>query len=632
MKAFERGQGSFSGHIQILRKPQSYLISGVSTGRRREVAFMKRILGLFLVVFSAGVYLPAQAATANAGASKGNLATITGAVLDNKGNPVTGALISLLRNVGDGASKVIKQTRSDAAGRFSTRISPGRYGLRAIASGFNEVVFSSIEVRASQELVYRFNLEPVGSGKTLPEQRKDRDDVKWSLRSTHARRSIFQAQEGEDRDIQAVLGSETTPADDSVADSSSEDDTQTVHVDAKRRMQGVVETYFAGNSYGPGYSGLNFAVSIPAGDGIEIVFAGQTSPGANAPERFEVSTQLRAGQRHRLGMKLGTVRFGAPIWTTLKGNELNRVGQFSVRAIDEWIVRDGIVIVLGIDYARFIGAGGAHSLNPRIGIQFDANARTRLKAAYAPGGEENRTQSVAAFEDSQVVFTEAGKRPVAFVDGRAIMERSHRLEFGIERVIDDKSNLEGTAFFDTTVGRGVGLLSTPITAFSGTTGEAFISVANQQGASRGMRLVYTRRLSRVWTASAGYSFGQGQRLAAEDFSGPAEMFESWFFQTAALQLGAGFHTGTNIRTVLRFSPNATVFAIDPFAGRLAVYDPSLSIQVTQELPSFGLPLRAEAVIDARNLLDFQTNTDNGEILTQISTGRRSVRGGISLRF
>jgi hypothetical protein len=104
------------------------------------------------------------------------------------------------------------------------------------------------------------------------------------------------------------------------------------------------------------------------------------------------------------------------------------------------------------------------------------------------------------------------------------------------------------------------------------------------------------------------------------------------FQTAAFQLGAGFRTGTRVRTVLRFSPQATVFAIDPFAGRLGVYDPSLSIQVTQELPSFGLPLRAEAVIDARNLMDTQATAEGNEILTQLSTGRRSVRGGISFRF
>lgn len=585
---------------------------------------MKKVVGLFLLVFTAGVYLPAPAATAG----KGNLATITGAVLDNKGNPVTGALITLMRN---GASKVIKQTRSDAAGRFTARIAPGRYGLRAIANGFNEVVFASIEVRASQELVYRFNLEPIGAGKTLPEQRKDRDDVKWSLRSTHTRRSIFQAQEGEDADIQAVLAAEPPLADESVATAAAAEDTQVVRIESQRRMQGVVETYFSGSSYSPGYSGLNFAVSIPTGEGVEIIFSGQTSPSTSAPERFEASTQLRAGQKHRLGMKLGAVRFGAPIWTTGRDSELDRVGQFSLRAIDEWIVRDGIVVVFGVDYSRFIGAGGAQSISPRFGIQFDANARTRLKAAYAPGGAEGATRSIAAFEGSQVVFTEGTRRPIAFVDGQAIMERSSRLEFGVERVVDDKSSFEGTAFFDTTVGRGVGLLSTPISAFSGVSGDEMISVANQQGASRGMRLVYTRRLSRVWTASAGYSFGRGQRLA-EDSAGPAEVFESGFFQTAALQLGAGFNTGTNIRTVLRFSPNATVFAIDPFAGRLAVYDPSLSIQVSQELPSFGLPWRAEAVFDARNLLDFQANIDNGEILTQLGTGRRSVRGGISLKF
>ncbi len=601
----------------------------------------RRALGLFLVVISAACYLQVPSADA----AKGSLATITGAVLDNKGNPVSGAFISLLK---DGADKVVKQTRSDAAGRFSTRISPGRYGLKAIAAGFNEVVFSSVEVRASQELVYRFNLEPIGSGKTLPERRKDREDVKWTLRSAQTRRSIFQAQDGQDLDIQAILGNppaapgDETQTDATAANADGADAMETVGETADttshRRIQGVVESNFAGRSYGPSYPGLNFAIAATPSDRIELIFAGQTAAGGNAPERFEATTQVRAGERHRVGMSFGAVRFGAPLWAPSPidnihtNHEPDQFGQFSVRAIDEWIVRDGIVIVLGLDYSRFIGAGGARSIDPRFGIQYDVNARTRVKAAYAPGGNEDSIQSVADFEDTQIAFREAGKRPIAFVDGRAVMDRSHRLEFGIERVLDNKSNLEGAAFFDTTLGRGVGLLSTPMTAFSGETGETFISVANQQGQSRGMRLVYTRRLSRMWTASAGYSFGRGQRLSSGDISQPTEIFESGFFQTAAIQLGGDFGHGTNVRTVLRFSPNATVFAIDPFAGRLAVYDPSLSVQVTQELPSFGLPLRAEAVIDARNLLDVQPSSENGEILTQLSTGRRSVRGGISLRF
>jgi hypothetical protein len=212
------------------------------------------------------------------------------------------------------------------------------------------------------------------------------------------------------------------------------------------------------------------------------------------------------------------------------------------------------------------------------------------------------------------------------------MERSRRLEIGLERVLDGRSTFEATAFYDTTNGHGVGLLSTPLTAFSGVAGEPLMNVANQQGAAKGVRLVYTRRLSRLWTASAAYSFGRGQKLSSEGFSSPSEIFTNGFFQTGALQLAGGFHTGTQVRTILRFSPDATVFAIDPFAGRLGVYDPSLSIQVTQELPSFGLPVRAEAVLDARNLLDVQTSSENGEVLMQIGTNRRSVRGGISVRF
>lgn len=584
---------------------------------------MKRGLGLVLslVVFSALFSFAAPTALAG----KAALATITGSVKDNEGNPLPGALVSLLK---DSANVVIKHTRTGSDGRFSAKIPPGRYAIRAIADGFNAVAFASFEVRASQELIYRFNLEPIGSGKTLPEQRKDRDDVRWILRSAQTRRSIFQAQEGDDEDIKAALGIENATSETAPATGIEGSEVSTTN--SGRRATGVIESYFADNPYGHAYIGLNFAISTPTTDNIELVFAGQTGLGPNAPERLEASSRIRISDRHNLGMSVGGMSLNSPL---LAGAIEDRpVGQFSVRAVDEWIVRDGIVIVLGLDYSRFIGAGGAASFTPRLGIQFDTNARTRLKAAYAPGGGEEYAQSIAGFEGTQIVFTESGNRPIAYIDGQAVMERSHRLEFGVERVIDNNSNVEATAFFDTTSGRGVGLLSAPISAFSGATGEALINVANQEGNSKGVRVVYTRRLSHHWTASAGYSFGQGQQLSPLGFASPGEVFSNGFFQTGALQLGAVFDTGTHVRTVLRFSPNATVFAIDPFAGRLGVYDPSLSIQITQDLPSFGLPVRAEAVLDARNLLDAQATTENGEILTQLLTGRRSVRGGISVRF
>ena len=558
-----------------------------------------------------------------------SLATITGTVKDHKGNPLAGALVSLLR---EGAKQVVKEARTDDKGNFITKVMPGRYGIRAIATGFSEVVFSSVEVKASQELVYKFNLEPVGYGKTLPERRRDKDDVKWVLRSSQGRRTILNVDEEEDSTVVAVNLPETgaKTGDESTMESAPTGPADTATQDSKVRPRGVVETYFASNSYGASYPGLNFALATPVSENVELIFSGQTGLG-EAPERAEATTRIRIGDRHRVGVTASGLRFEAPV-STSRINEQGLRGQVSLRAVDEWIVRDGIVIVMGLDYSRFIGAGGAHALTPRFGVQYDVNARTRVKAAFASGGEEDGIQSVATFEGEQVVFRDNAVRPVAFIDGQAVLERSHRLEFGVERVLDNNSNVEATAFFDTTSGRGVGLLSLPSSAFSGRAGNEFLHVANQQGSSRGMRVVYTRRLNRVWTASAGYAFGRGQRLVGSAFSTPAELFENGLFQTAALQLGAGFDTGTQVRTVLRFSPEATVFAIDPFAGRLGVYDPSLSIQVTQELPSFGLPVRAEAILDARNLLDAQASSENGDVLTFVGTNRRSVRGGISVRF
>ena len=584
---------------------------------------MRKAFSLSLSLIALVSFVAGDTLAANSGKS---LATISGTVRDNRGNPLAGALVSLMRE----GFKTVKEARTDRQGNFITKVLPGRYGIKAIANGFSEVVFTEVDVKAQQELVYRFNLEPVGSGNTLPERRRDRDDVKWTLRSAQTKRSIFQNNEGEDATVKAVNDAEAQTAETVAMESAPEVPTEKSS-GSKIRPRGVMESYFASNAYGSSYVGLNFAVATPVSEHVELIFSGQTGTG-NAPGRFEATSRVRVGNRHRVGLTASGARFAAPVWTS-KVNALSDLqGQMSLRAVDEWIVRDGIVIVMGLDYSRFIGAGGAHAITPRFGVQYDANARTRVKAAFASGGDEDGIQSVATFEDDQVVFRSQSARPVAFIDGQAVLERSHRLEFGIERVLDNSSNVEATAFFDTTTGRGVGLLSGPGSAFSGKAGDAFIDVADQQGSSRGVRVVYTRRLNRVWTASAGYAFGRGQQLSSEGFSTPAELFESGMFQTAALQLGGVFRTGTQVRTVLRFSPEATVFAIDPFAGRLGVYDPSLSIQVTQELPSFGLPVRAEAVLDARNILDAQTSSENGEILTFIGNGRRSVRGGISLRF
>ncbi|HEV8587972.1 MAG TPA: carboxypeptidase-like regulatory domain-containing protein [Pyrinomonadaceae bacterium] len=552
------------------------------------------------------------------------LATITGTVRDNRGLPLAGALIQMIR---EGANKIVKETRTAADGSFSARIPAGRYSLKAIATGFSEVLFSSVTVAPSAEIAYRFNLEPLGAGRTYPEQRSDRDNAKWRLRAAQTQRSIFQANENPDATVAAVE-SEQAAASDEVSATNGDASGK-----SSARPQGVVETYFAESAspFSSSYQGINFAVALSASERIDLIFAGQTGVGSSAPQRFETSAHLRVNDRHRVGVTAGGAHL--PTFNAFAKNKSpNSLGQMSVRAIDEWIVRDGFVVVLGVDYSRFLGAGNDAAFTPRIGIQFDANARTRVKAAYASAADTTDVQSVASFESGDAVFKRPANQPVAYVSGRAVMARSRRLEIGLERELNNHSSVEATAFVDMTSGRGVGLLATPVSAFSGDSARALIRVANQEGSARGVRVVYSNRLSHVWSASAGYSFGRGQRVSPLGIRNPAQLFDGGFFHSVALQIAGDWSTGTHVQTVLRFSPDATVFAIDPFAGQLAVYDPSLSIQVTQDLPTFGLPLRAQAVVDARNLLDVQTTTSNGETLLLVGPNGRSVRGGISVRF
>ena len=584
---------------------------------------MKKIFRFSTPLVALAVILTTICASAYGKGTRG-LATVTGTVRDNRGLPLAGALIQMIR---EGANKIVKETRTSADGSFSAKIPAGKYSLKAIATGFSEVLFSSVTVAPSAEIAYRFNLEPLGAGRTYPEQRSDRDNVKWRLRAAQTQRSIFQQNGNPDATVAAVDAEQSANVDD-VSMTKGDDSGR-----SNSRPQGVVETYFeeSATPLASSYQGVNFAFALPASERIDLIFSGQTGVGSSAPQRFETTAHLRVNDRHRLGVTAGGAELPAFKAFSPK-NSREKLGQMSVRAVDEWIVRDGFVVVLGVDYSRFLGAGNDSALTPRIGVQFDANARTRVKAAYAMTDDGYEYQSAPNFESGDVGFKRPTNQPVAYVGGRAVMARSRRLEIGLDRELSNRSALEATAFLDMTSGRGVGLLATPVSAFSGETGRMLLKVANQEGSSRGVRLVYSNRLNHVWNASAGYSFGRGQRVSPLGIRNPAQLFDGGFFHSVAFQIAGDWSTGTHVQTVFRFSPEATVFAIDPFAGQLAVYDPSLSIQVTQDLPTFGLPVRAQAIVDARNLLDLQTTTTNGETILLVGPNGRSIRGGISVRF
>ncbi|HEX8264802.1 MAG TPA: carboxypeptidase-like regulatory domain-containing protein [Pyrinomonadaceae bacterium] len=541
------------------------------------------------------------------------LGTIRGSVRDDKGSPIAGAVIALWR---DGMASV-RQITSRADGSFVARVLPGRYSLTAMADGYSVVSLSDVAVERSDEVAFRFNLVRTGSGNTLPEKRADRKSPKWVVRANASRRSIYQQNEGTGEAIADLENVEAT-----------ENETSEEETDSRRASQTVIETYFAGGAGNQNYYGVNFATIQPINEKLDLVFAGQTGIGEDAPNRFETTARLRLNEKHRVTFNVGAAKLGA---VQFDGDEEEtELGQISFQAYDEWRVRDGVILVLGIDYARFVGASGADSIAPRFGLQFETDARTRLNFAYTTQTEQRTWQQAAELEDSRVLFRQPNFDSYAISDRQVLMPKMRRLEFGIERVLDNASNIEASAFFDTTTNRGVSFVQLPLVE-NGNDDNPFLSAA-QNGSSQGVRVVYSRRLNETFSTALGYSFGRGQSLSANGITNPSELFDDALFQTFAAQVSANFDTGTEVKAIYRVSPNGAVFAIDPFAGRMAFYDPSLSVLVTQKLPTLGLPVRAKAMFDARNLLDVQTAAANGETGLRLNSSRRFLRGGIAVRF
>ncbi len=577
---------------------------------------LKNSLAPILVVisvFSAGLITAPAVQAEKIIQNKGNLGTIKGVVRGEDGNPIADAYVSIFRL---GTSKLLKQVRSASDGSFLAKIIPGTYTILAVAQGFNSVTLSEVDVNSAAELNYGFKLERSGGGNTLPEKKIDRNSSKWRIRAAQSRRSVYQTAEG-DAPLDENVTAENT-LEETIEITDSEDQT-------KRSGQTVIETYFADSENG-NFAGVNFATLVPINENTEIVFAGQTGTGS-APQRFETSIKFRPHENHQIRLNMGIGNLGK---IETKAEE-KTLGQFSAQAFDEWKIREGVILVLGFDYSRFTGASDDFSISPRFGLQFDINSKTRFRSAYTSQTEEKSWARAIELEGQTLAFTEpAAIEDFVVENGKPQMNKTNRLEFGIERVLDNNSSVEANAFFDTTIGRGVGLTNLPFNALGNADFNDF--VANQQGRAQGIRVVYNRRLSSRFSTAAGFSYGNGQKLSGKAIINPAEAFENDFFQTFFGQFNADLKTGTSVKTVYRLSPQATVFAIDPFQGRLAIYDPGLSVLITQSLPNLGLPFRAEAIVDARNLFDFQPGITSEEGSLRLNSQGRMLRGGILVRF
>lgn len=545
--------------------------------------------------------------SAYAATSRGS---IRGLIMDGHGAPLAGAAVMVMAESEDAKSaKLIKRASTDDEGKFiAADITPGRYRIKAEADGFKPIDFSA-DVKPNKVTV--FDQIYLRRTSTLAEETNLNKDSKYAARG--ARNVIFHYDEPKN------------PADAKAADS-------VALIDRSPEIHGVVNTFAqapAGSSEEAGsFVGTNFAVSEQFGRDANLVISGQVGVGDGAPQRLEALTTVHAGDRHRFAIALGYGRF-----TFSRSAGIPRLGQFSVSATDTWQVSGPVLVVYGLEVARFSERASSTSILPKFGIAVDAGARTRLSASLIPGSSSD-LQSKVNLESGEIEFTEPKPVAVASQPGQQpepMLDRSYRLQFGAEQILSDKSSVEMMAFFDTVSGHGVGLLAIPN---DNQQAEPILHTAEQVGRTRGLRVVYHHRVNSVIESAIGYAFGEGQRFDARGITEPANMFSNDLFHIFSAKVDANFvSTGTRVSTVLRFAPGQAVFAIDPFQGQITTYDPNISVSFAQELPNFGfMPGQWQAVVDLRNLLDQQASIGDERQELLASRFHRLVRVGLSLRF
>ena len=599
---------------------------------------MKRAINVLIAGCLLGALAPSSFNTSTSGGlaveASPALAFVTGTVRDERGTPLAGATVAVLEPKLGGKGKEVKSARTDWQGRFSAGVLPGTYSIRALAEGFFPKS-TLLVLNRSAKTIYDFQLK---KDNTLVQKRGDSDNYRWI--SLSAPGHVLRLNEDDKEEVVDL----------------SNDEWQKSLLATQSSLHGMAQFVAVTSSApaglpAPDFFGTNFAVSGSLGGNFEMAFIGQRGVGDLAPQRLAAVATVRPAAAHQVTAMIGYGQVGlsgmrraAPRLDRISPDRISpdRISfdQISVSATDSWQVFRPLLLIYGFDYSRFVGSmNDRDSVLPRLAVQYSPSSSLRVNAAVTPGASE-RLNSPEGFNSENIQASFESAPAEVAISGAPILDRSQRFEVGVERMFGEgDTSIEASVFYDLISGHGVGLLALPLEA-SPENQAAFQQVVHQvtamNGAARGVRVMVNRRLNGHMTASAGYSFGRGSRLGDAPVSQvtPAQLFKGGFFQVATAKLDLDFteQTGTRVSTVIRLSPSAVVFAIDPFAGRMSVYDPNINVYVTQELPSFGLPVRWEALVDVRNLLNQVLGAEDGGVQLASARARRMLRGGLAFRW
>jgi hypothetical protein len=508
--------------------------------------------------------------------------TITGTVQDSAGRFVSGALVSLAV----AGPSVDRMKFTDSRGNFSfENLLPGEYFVQVTMTRFAGSGKEKIALESGSNAILKFTLMSVAEvlNRATSRDARQTQEIVWTLRSARGEQSVLR-----------------------FADSISTQLFRSLAPDYSGYFQFYSKSD-PGARTAPMTRGSRFSITLGLPADAKLTVSGQynESPletkGASALYEFEALE----GHQTRIGLDM---RQGVVLDDLFAAEELK---EFQASYSDKFYLTQTIVLEQGAEIGHAEGRTSNNYVRPRATVSWVPNQKTVFHAAVSTQAPSQADDPVRARE-----YYEQVNLPPSF-------EHYRHLEIGASRFLDDVTKVSMAVFQDRSNYRALF-----VTAPDGRHGLLIFDGKNNP--SQGVRMFLNREFNGFETGF-GYTVASGPGFSPYAFMGDVrKQIQQRQFHVVTARVKTDFElTNTELTAVYRWVSKYAAGAIDPYQQNSEYNDPSLSISITQNLPTFGVvPAKVQAIFDARNLFE----QPFGSSRNQLALSPRFVKGGINIRF
>lgn len=521
-----------------------------------------------------------------AGAS--DLASISGRVRDTNGLPVAGALVVIAS-----ASPIFPEriALTDKDGAFSlVNIFAGQYSIKVSMPHFMTVMKQGLQLNAGGTAVLTVNLQSALDvvRRAVSREKPESEDIVWTLRSSRSTQPVLRLADT-DQKSEPVIKTTLGP-------------------DYSGYLQLYSKSVDAASATTEGV-GSQFSVTMPLDPKTKVNVHGQYNDSPAMPRGIGASYDFVPAAHHKAEVGLD-LRQGSLLADPLQSDSSREV---QIRYGEDFQWSDHLVLNYGAEAGR-VGTGTTTTyLRPRFGISWVPQSRTTLTVGTS-------TQSPLAPDDPV--------RGRDYFDRTMIipptLERYSHSEAGVTHIVGENVELTAAAFRDKTDTEAVFMSMS-----DGRRAVMFFDTRDMP--SQGLRVSANRKFNAF---EAGVTYAGVNGVGIDERAATVEDMKAQLlrrkFHTVAVRFKVNIDaTQTEITSVYRWNSGFSASQLDPYQRLMEYNDPTLSLSIAQNLPTFRmLPGRFQAILDARNVLDQSFTVQH----MQIGQYPRLLKGGINIRF